>query len=46
MRRAKNDSIGQKKAEEKLNELFISAYRMENEMSYEIEDKDVTVPQG
>ena len=33
----------QKKAEEKLNELFISAYRMENEMSYEIEDKDVTV---
>ncbi len=33
----------QKKAEEQLNKLFISAYGMINEMSYEIEDKDVTV---
>ena len=33
----------QKETEEKLNELFISAYGMDNEMSYKIEDKDVTV---
>ena len=33
----------QKEAEEKLNKLFISAYGMSNEMSYEIEYKDVTV---
>ena len=33
----------QKEAEEKLNKIFISTYGMDNEMSYEIEDKDVTV---
>ena len=33
----------QKEAEEQLNKLFISTYGMSKEMSYEIEDKDVTV---